>query len=66
MAIPDYQKLMLPVLKMASDQNEHKFSQAVEELANEFSLTQEERTELLPSGQPGCFQQSRRLGAILP
>jgi restriction system protein len=41
MAIPDHQTLMLPVLNLASDEAEHKFSQAVEELANKFSLTQE-------------------------
>lgn len=35
MAIPDYQPLMLPVLKLASDGEEHKFSKAVEELAAE-------------------------------
>jgi len=34
MAIPDYQTLMLPVLKLAADLSEHKFSQAVEELAD--------------------------------
>lgn len=55
MAIPDYQTLMLPVLKLASDGKEHKFSQAVEELANEFSLTTEERNELLPSGSQAVF-----------
>lgn len=55
MAIPDYQTLMLPILKLASDQKEHKFSQAVEELADEFSLTQEERSELLPSGSQAVF-----------
>ena len=55
MAIPDYQTLMLPVLKLASDQKEHKFSQAVEELADDFSLTQEERSELLPSGSQAVF-----------
>lgn len=55
MAIPDYQTLMLPVLKLASDEKEHKFSQAVEELADEFSLTQEERSELLPSGSQAVF-----------
>jgi restriction system protein len=54
-AIPDYQTLMLPVLKLASDGNEHKFSQAVEELANEFCLTTEERNELLPSGSQAVF-----------
>ena len=55
MAIPDYQTLMLPVLKLASDGKEHKFSQAVEELANEFRLTTEERNELLPSGSQAVF-----------
>ena len=55
MAIPDYQTLMLPVLKLASDGKEHKFSQAVEMLANEFGLTTEERIELLPSGSQAVF-----------
>lgn len=55
MAIPDYQTLMLPVLKLASDKKEHKFSQAVEELANEFNLSSEERNELLPSGSQAVF-----------
>ncbi len=55
MAIPDYQTIMLPVLKLASDEAEHKFSQAVEELADEFSLSPEERSELLPSGSQAVF-----------
>ncbi|WP_447964326.1 restriction endonuclease [Nitrospira sp. Ecomares 2.1] len=55
MAIPDYQTLMLPVLKLASDGKEHKFSQAVEELADEFHLTTGERNELLPSGSQAVF-----------
>lgn len=50
MSIPDYQTLMLPVLKLASDGEEHKFSHAVEALADQFSLTTAERNELLPSG----------------
>jgi len=54
-AIPDYQTLMLPVLKLASDGKEHKFSQAVETLANEFALTAEERNEFLPSGSQAVF-----------
>lgn len=60
MAIPDYQTLMLPVLKLASDGKEHKFSQAVEELADELDLTAEERNELLPSG--GQFVFHNRVG----
>ena len=41
--IPDYQTCMLPLLKYAGDNNEHKFSDAVDYLSNEFNLTQEER-----------------------
>lgn len=55
MAIPDYQALMLPVLKTASDGREHKFSQLVEELASQFNLSAEERNELLPSGSQAIF-----------
>lgn len=46
---------MLPVLRLASDGNEHKFSTTVEELADEFNLSAEERNELLPSGSQAVF-----------
>jgi restriction system protein len=46
---------MLPVLKLAADGAEHKFSHAVELLAEEFSLSTEERNELLPSGSQAVF-----------
>jgi restriction system protein len=55
MAFPDYQTLMLPVLKLASDQQEHKLREAVDQLADEFALSDEERNELLPSGGQGVF-----------
>ena len=55
MTIPDYQALMLPVLKTASDGKEYKFTQLVEELADQFNLTTEERNELLPSGSQAIF-----------
>jgi len=54
-AIPNYQTIMLPLLKLASDGKEHKFSQAVEKLADEFNLSTEERNELLPSGSQAVF-----------
>jgi restriction system protein len=60
MSIPDYQTLMLPVLELASDQAEHKFSHAVEFLADTFALSSEERNELLPSGSQAVF--SNRVG----
>ena len=55
MAIPDYQTIMLPLLKLANDGQEHFLRDAVEMLAEEFGLTEEERKELLPSGQQAVF-----------
>jgi restriction system protein len=55
MAIPDFQTIMLPVLKLASSANEYKLSDAVEKLADEFGLSSEERNELLPSGTQAVF-----------
>ena len=55
MPIPDYQTLMLPVLKISEDGNTYKFRDAIESLADQFSLTDEERRELLPSGSQAVF-----------
>lgn len=55
MPIPDYQTIMLPLLKFAGDDQEHRFRDAVESLADHFHLTDEERRELLPSGQQPLF-----------
>ena len=49
MAVPDFQSLMLPLLRLAGDGMDHAFKDAVEAIAIEFSLTPEERNELLPS-----------------
>ena len=49
MAAPDFQSLMLPLLRLAGDGFEHAFKDAVEAIAEEFKLTEEERQELLPS-----------------
>ncbi|WP_292387169.1 restriction endonuclease [Methanosarcina sp. UBA5] len=51
MAVPDYQSLMLPLLKYAGDGEEHKIRNAIEHLAEELRLSEEEKRELLPSGQ---------------
>ncbi len=50
MTIPDYQTLMLPLMEMASDGAEHRFSETVDELAKRFGLTQAERDQLQPTG----------------
>ncbi|MBN1212158.1 MAG: restriction endonuclease, partial [candidate division Zixibacteria bacterium] len=55
MSIPDYQEIMLPILKLASDNKEHSLSDAIKILADEFNLNSEERRELLPSGKQYKF-----------
>ena len=55
MPIPDYQTLMLPLLRLAGDGGEHRFRDAVEYLAAQFGLTDAERGELLPSGTAPIF-----------
>ena len=55
MAIPDYQSIMLPLLELVSDNKDWIFRNVVEELAKKYSLTDEERKELLPSGQQPIF-----------
>lgn len=55
MPIPDYQTLMLPLLRFSADGNDHTTREAVEVLATEFQLTSAERNELLASGQQAIF-----------
>jgi restriction system protein len=50
MAVPDYQTLMLPVLRIAAH-GETRVPDVVEQIANEFKLTPQERDQLLPSGR---------------
>lgn len=50
MSIPNYQSLMLPLLKLAGDGNEHFFRDAVDALTDEFNLSNSDRRELIPSG----------------
>jgi restriction system protein len=52
--IPDFQTLMKPVLR-SSEKGERHVSDVVAELDQEFALTGEERTELLPSGKQTKF-----------
>lgn len=55
MAIPDYQSIMLPLLRFAADGNEHSLREGIEGVAEKFGLTEAERKELLPSGQQPTF-----------
>jgi len=56
MSIPDYQSCMLPLLRYASDGTEHALKEAVAALAEEFRLTEDEKSEYLPSGQQTVIQ----------
>lgn len=50
MAIPDYQTLMLPLLKFVSENGKTTLKESVDHLSSLFKLTPEERTTLLASG----------------
>lgn len=55
MAIPDFQSIMLPLLRLAGNDRPHSLRDAVEALAIHFSLSEAERTALLPSGRQPIF-----------
>ena len=60
MAIPKYYEIYYYFLKHLSDGKSHTIREIKEYVANEFSLTDEERRELLPSGKQAMFD--NRLG----
>ena len=55
MSIPDYQTIMLPLLKLMGDRKEHHVREMINRLADEFQLTNDERRTLLPSGNDVMF-----------
>ena len=55
MPVPDFQSIMLPLLKFSADGIEHTPREAVESLAKTFNLTDQDRQELLPSGTQRTF-----------
>jgi len=55
MSIPDFQAIMLPLLKLLKDGQERTLRQCIDALANQFGLSKEERAQLLPSGQQPVF-----------
>jgi restriction system protein len=60
MSIPDFQSVMLPLLALASDGDEHLPREAADVLAKHFALSDTERAELLPSGMQPVF--NNRIG----
>ena len=45
MTIPDYETIMLPVLKLAGDGNEHSLRDVTDHIINEFDLTEDEQKD---------------------
>ncbi len=51
MSIPDYQTVMLPLLKLVASQGPIKLKDARRIISDQFKLTEDERAALLPSGK---------------
>ena len=49
--IPDYQKVMLPLLQFLGDGKPHKVNEAYSIIADYFNLTEEERNQTLPTSK---------------
>lgn len=56
MPIPDFQTLMVPLIRAFEDQQEHFVRDLIDELADHFDLSNEEREQLLPSGRQSLFR----------
>jgi restriction system protein len=54
-AVPDFQTLMLPLLKLTADQQVHSTGEVIDALAKQFQLTETDLEELLPSGKQRRF-----------
>lgn len=55
MGVPDFQSLMLPLLRVVADGKEHSLAEARDRLATEFQLSATDQGELLPSGRQSRF-----------
>jgi restriction endonuclease Mrr len=55
LAIPDFQTVMLPLVKALADAQERTMRELTDLLADLFKLTEQERQAVLPSGQQTIF-----------
>jgi restriction system protein len=55
MEIPDFQSLMLPIMKIAQDGEEHTMREVRQRIGDELGLSDAERKQLLPSGAQPIF-----------
>jgi restriction system protein len=56
MTVPTFQSIMLTLLEVLSDGTEWRMRDVTEALANRCGLSPEERSVMLPSGQPILFR----------
>lgn len=56
MTIPEYQAFMSPLLRLASDNQEHSIQDTYRQLADQFQLSEDERKALLPSGRQETYK----------
>ena len=55
MPIPDFQSIMLPLLKRVEDGQEYSTKVILDDLARHFNLSDQELNEYLPSGKQKLF-----------
>ena len=55
MPIPNFQVIMLPLLKLTADGKDHARGDVVRPLATQFGVTAEEQAQMLPSGRQQVF-----------
>lgn len=55
MAIPDFQTLMLPLMKLTADGDDHRLADLQQTLKAQFALSDDEAGQLLPSGRQTTF-----------
>lgn len=55
MAIPDFQSCMIPILRTIADGAEYSMKQVADTLAIQFDLSEQEKTQMLPSGRQELF-----------
>lgn len=55
MTVPDFQSFFYPILKFASDKNEHSLNEVRDYLTEYFQLTDEAKSERVPSGTQTKF-----------
>ena len=55
MPVPDFQTIMLPLLKQFGDGKEHSLHETLDKLTQIFSLSEQDLNELLPSGKQTTF-----------